>query len=115
MTLHVTTAITPADPAPEQVHFDRHELRAILRLYGMMVAAGEWRDYGISALREVAVFSVFRRTAEFPLYRIEKRPKLRLRQGLYAVVGMDGQILRRGSDLAVVLRVLEQKLIRAVE
>ena len=115
MTLHVTSAIAPADPAPEQVHFDRHELRAILRLYGMMVAAGEWRDYGISSLREMAVFSVFRRTAEFPLYRIEKRPKLRLRQGLYAVVGMDGQILRRGSDLAVVLRVLEQKLIRAVE
>lgn len=115
MTLHVTPAVSPVETLPEQVHFDRQELRAILRLYGMMVAAGEWRDYGISALREMAVFSVFRRTAEFPLYRIEKRPRLRLRQGLYAVVGMDGQILRRGSDLAVVLRVLEQKLIRAVE
>ncbi len=115
MTLHVTSAVLPIETPPEQVHFDRHELRAILRLYGMMVAAGEWRDYGISALREMAVFSVFRRTAEFPLYRIEKRPKLRLRQGLYAVVGMDGHVLRRGSDLATVLRVLEQKLIRAVE
>lgn len=75
---------------------------------------GEWRDYAISCLREVAVFSIFRRTAETPLYRIEKRPKLRNRQGIYAVVGMDGQILRRGHDLAQVLRVLERKLIRAV-
>ncbi len=87
----------------------------ILRLYGQMVAGGEWRDYGISLLREVAVFSVFRRTAEFPVYRIEKRPKLRARQGMYAVVGMDGQILRRGPDLQAVLRVLERKLIRPVD
>ncbi len=76
---------------------------------------GEWRDYAISCLREVAVFSIFRRTAETPLYRIEKRPKLRNRQGIYAVVGMDGHILRRGHDLAQVLRVLERKLIRAVD
>ncbi len=87
----------------------------ILGLYGRMVAAGEWRDYGMSFLREVAVFSVFRRSAENPLYRIEKRPKLRLRQGMYTVVGMDGQILKRGQDLKTVLRVLERKLIRAVE
>lgn len=86
-----------------------------MRLYGRMVAAGEWRDYGISILREVAVFSIFRRTAEFPLYRIEKRPRLRGRQGMYAVVGMDGQILRRGHELDEVLRVLERKLIRPVE
>jgi len=100
---------------PEQVSFDRHELGQILSIYGRMVAAGEWRDYGISALREVAVFSVFRRTAEVPLYRIEKRPKLRARQGQYAVVGADGQVLRRGHDLAQVLRVLDRKLIRAVD
>ena len=87
----------------------------ILSLYGRMVAAGEWRDYGISCLRDLAVFSVFRRTAEFPLYRIEKRPKLRAKQGMYAVVAMDGQILRRGHDLAAVLRVLESKLIKAVD
>lgn len=80
-----------------------------------MVAAGEWRDYGISCLREMAVFSVFRRAAEFPLYRIEKRPKLRAKQGMYAVVAMDGQILRRGHDLAAVLRVLESKMIKAVD
>ena len=100
---------------PEQVFFDRHELGVILGLYGRMVAAGEWRDYGISSLKEAAVFSVFRRTAEFPLYRIEKRPKLRLKQGLYAVVGMDGRILRRGGELVQVLRVLEKNLIRGVD
>ena len=79
-----------------------------------MVAAGEWRDYGISALNDVAVFSIFRRTAENPLYRIEKRPKLRNKQGEYAVIGMDGQILKRGQDLKKVIYVLERKLIRAV-
>ncbi|MGJ8622021.1 MAG: DUF2794 domain-containing protein [Yoonia sp.] len=99
---------------PEQVAFHRTELNLILGLYGRMVAAGEWRDYGMSNLREMAVFSVFRRTAENPLYRIEKRPKLRLKQGQYAVVGMDGQILKRGNDLRQVLRVLERKLIRSV-
>ncbi len=110
------TALIPfPTPDPEQVYFDRKELGMILRLYGQMVAAGEWRDYGISGLREVAVFSVFRRTAEIPLYRIEKRPKLRAKQGIYAVVGQDGQILRRGHELDLVLRVLEQKLIRAVD
>ena len=87
----------------------------ILGLYGRMVAAGEWRDYGISHLRDVAIFSVFKRTAEHPIYRIEKRPKLAQRQGQYSVIGMDGQILKRGHDLKTVLRVLERKLIRAVE
>ena len=110
-----TTATYPNTQLPEQVAFHRTELSVILSLYGRMVAAGEWRDYGISNLRDVAVFSVFRRTAEHPLYRIEKRPKLRGRQGQYAVLGMDGQILKRGSDLKAVLRVLERKLIRAVE
>jgi hypothetical protein len=79
-----------------------------------MVAAGEWRDYGISALNDVAVFSIFRRTAENPLYRIEKCPKLRNKQGEYAVIGMDGQILKRGHDLKKVIHILERKLIRAV-
>ncbi|MDM7933308.1 DUF2794 domain-containing protein [Tabrizicola sp.] len=99
---------------PEAVMFDRRELGLILRVYGQMVAAGEWRDYAISSLRDVAVFSVFRRTAEHPLYRIEKRPKLRSRQGLYAVVGMDGRVLRRGQDLDQVLKVLERRLIGPV-
>ncbi|MCD1625194.1 MAG: DUF2794 domain-containing protein [Paracoccaceae bacterium] len=108
------TPLAPHD-APEQVAFDRLELGQILTLYGRMVALGEWRDYGISHLREVAVFSIFRRTAENPLYRIEKRPKLRNKQGLYAVISMDGQVLKRGHDLRSVLRVLERKLIRAVD
>ncbi|ATI43190.1 hypothetical protein CBW24_15020 [Pacificitalea manganoxidans] len=105
----------PNQRPPEQVAFHRTELGLILGLYGRMVAAGEWRDYGISNLRDVAVFSIFRRTAEQPLYRIEKRPRLRLKQGMYAVIGMDGQILKRGHDLKAVLRVLERKLIRVVE
>ncbi|MCW9042177.1 MAG: DUF2794 domain-containing protein [Pseudopelagicola sp.] len=107
---------SPIGATPQmQVAFHRTELNQILSLYGRMVAAGEWRDYGISNLRDMAVFSVFRRTAEHPLYRIEKRPKLRAKQGMYAVVGMDGQILKRGHDLKTVLRVLERKLIRAVD
>ncbi|AHD02361.1 DUF2794 domain-containing protein [Leisingera methylohalidivorans] len=105
----------PGSSYPQQVAFDRRELSVIMTLYGRMVAAGEWRDYGIACLRDLAVFSVFRRTAEHPLYRIEKRPKLRQRQGQYSVVGMDGHILKRGADLKTVLRVLERKLIRSVD
>ncbi len=101
-------------PASVQVSFDRSELLAILSVYGRMVAAGEWRDYGISCLKDTAVFSIFRRTAEQPLYRVEKTPRLRNRQGQYAVVGMDGRILKRGHDLKTVLRVLERRLIRPV-
>ena len=99
----------------DRVAFDRAELGAILSLYGRMVAAGEWRDYAMSFLRDMAVFSVFRRAAEHPLYRIEKRPRLRAAQGEYAVIGMDGRILKRGHDLPAVLRVLEKKLIRPID
>jgi hypothetical protein len=115
MTVQTPTPFPLSSRLTEEVSFDRRELGLILTLYGRMVAAGEWRDYGISHLRDVAVFSVFRRTAEHPLYRIEKRPKLRARQQLYAIVGMDGAILRRGADLATVLKVLERKLIRPVD
>lgn len=110
----MTPPVPFPQPVPDQVSFDRRELGAILSLYGRMVAAGEWRDYGISCLRDRAVFSVFRRTAETPLYRIEKTPRLRNRQGQYSIVAMEGQILKRGQDLPTVLRVLERKLIRAV-
>jgi len=110
----LTPPVPFPQPVPDQVSFDRRELGAILSLYGRMVAAGEWRDYGISCLRDRAVFSVFRRTAETPLYRIEKTPRLRNRQGQYSIVAMEGQILKRGQDLPTVLRVLERKLIRAV-
>lgn len=115
MTVQTPTPFPNAGPAPEQVAFDRRELSVILGLYGRMVAAGEWRDYAMSFLREMAVFSVFRRAAEYPLYRIEKHPRLRNRQGMYALIGMDGQVLKRGQDLAAVLRVLDRKLIRPVE
>lgn len=100
---------------PEVVSFHRTELGPILGLYGRMVAAGEWRDYAIAALPDLAVFSIFRRAAEHPLYRIEKRPSLRLRQGQYAVIGAQGQVLRRGHDLRQVLRVLEPRRLHLVE
>ena len=96
------------------IHFHRTELSPIISLYGRMVAAGEWRDYGISSLKEVAIFSIFRRAAEHPIYTIEKRPKLKSKQGMYSVVGMDGHILKRGQDLKTVLQVLERKLIKLV-
>ncbi len=106
--------ITPFPSQADRVMFHRTELSVILGLYGRMVAAGLWRDYGISMLRDAAVFAAFRHTAEHPVYRIEKRPRLSQRQGQYSVLGMDGQILKRGSDLPQVLRVLERKLIRSV-
>ncbi|MBC7738259.1 MAG: DUF2794 domain-containing protein [Candidatus Saccharibacteria bacterium] len=115
MTIQSPTPFPLADRQSEQVCFNRHELGKILAVYGRMVALGEWRDYGLSTLRDLAVFSIFRRTAEYPLYRIEKRPKLRLKQGMYSVVAMDGQILRRGHDLARVVQVLEIKAIRQVD
>ena len=96
------------------IHFHRTELSSIISLYGRMVAAGEWRDYGISSLKEVAIFSIFRRAAEHPIYTIEKRSKLKGKQGMYSVVGMDGHILKRGPDLKTVLQVLERKLIKLV-
>ncbi len=114
MTVQTPTPFPFPAAAPEQVAFDRAELSAILGLYGRMVAAGEWRDYAMAFLRDMAVFSVFRHTAEQPLYRIEKRPSLRNRQGQYAVLALNGQILKRGPDLPAVLRVLERKLIRPI-
>lgn len=115
MTVQTPTPFPFPPPVPEQVSFDRAELGVILGLYGRMVAAGEWRDYALSFLRDMAIFSVFRRAAETPLYRIEKHPRLRLRQGIYALVGMDGQVLRRGHDLRQVLQILERKLIRPID
>ena len=79
-----------------------------------MVAAGHWRDYDISHLEDFAVFSIFRRTAEYPIYRIVKRPDLQAKQGMYAVLGMDGRILRQGRDLKQVLKFFERKLLRTV-
>lgn len=91
------------------ISFNRRELDVILRLYGRMVAEGEWRDYAIDLLKDRAVFSVFRRSSEMPLFRIEKDPKLARRQGAYSVVATGGTILKRGQDLGQVLKVLEKK------
>jgi hypothetical protein len=98
----------------QRVRFDRSELKRILNTYGRMVMAGEWRDYAIDFREDVAVFSVFRRSSEMPLYSIEKRPKLKDRQGQYCVVAAGGQVLKRGHDLGGVLRVLDRKLLRSV-
>lgn len=92
------------------ITFDRRELDQILRLYGRMVAANEWRDYAIDHLSDQAVFSVFRRTSETPLFRIVKDPSLARRQGAYSVVAATGQILKRGQDLARVLTVFDKTL-----
>jgi len=96
------------------IAFDRRELTQILNIYERKVASGEWRDYAIDTLREKAVFSVFRRSSECPLYRIEKAPKLARRQGVYSVIAATGLILKRGHDLARVLRALDRGL-RLVE
>ncbi|MEX2518478.1 MAG: DUF2794 domain-containing protein [Paracoccaceae bacterium] len=95
---------------PERVAFHRTELSVILNTYGRMVAAGEWRDYGIDFLPDRAVFSVFRRATEHPLYRIEKDPRRAQRQGAYSVVAQDGRVLKRGADLTQVMRVFDAKL-----
>ncbi|MFN4099906.1 MAG: DUF2794 domain-containing protein [Pararhodobacter sp.] len=108
--------IVPAQPPTyDQVSFDRSELGEILSVYGRFVAAGIWRDYGISCLRDRAVFAIFRRAAENPLYRVEKIPALRAKQGLYALVGPEGQVLKRGATLRGVLAPLERKLLRPLD
>ena len=100
----------PGIPIPARVTFDRRELDRILRLYGRKVAAGEWRDYAIDFLKDRAVFSVFRRAAEVPIYRIEKSLRVARRQGAYSVISATGHIVRRGPELDRVLRVLDKSL-----
>ena len=109
---------TPAEGADASRHatadvwFDRRELGPILSLYGRMVAAGEWRDYAIDCLNDAAVFSIFRRASELPLYRIEKRPALSKKQGAWVVVSMTGAVLKRGHDLAQVLKVFDRQKLK---
>ena len=102
-------------PAAGMVFFERREIDLLMRLYGRMVAAGEWRDYGMAGLADYAVFSIFRHAAEAPLYRVEKRPDLARKQGQWAVVGQGGVILRRGHDLAQVLRVFDKGRFKVVD
>ena len=110
-------AFDPLSAAPHagQVFFERRELERLLRLYGRMVAAGEWRDYAIAGLSDCAVFSVFRRTSEQPLYRVEKRPALARKQGAWAIIGEGGMILRRGHDLEQVLRFFDKGRFKVVD
>lgn len=100
---------------PHPPFFDRKELQVVMNLYGRMVQAGEWRDYAIDSLSDRAVFSIFRRASEMPLYRIEKQPKFAAKQGQYAIISASGQILKRGRDLHQVLRILERKLLKLVD
>ena len=100
----------PRTAVPETVTFDRNELRDILNLYGRKVAEGEWRDYAIDFSGEKATFSIFRRASEYPLYRVEKNPKLARKQGAFSVVTTTGLILKRGHELRRVLDVLDRKL-----
>ena len=106
--------LSPGGPQPPRqkpyVGFDRRELNTILNLYGRKVAAGEWRDYALDFLKDRALFSVYKRTSERPLYVIEKNPKLARRQGAYSVISATGLIMRRGPELDRVLRVLDKPL-----
>jgi hypothetical protein len=104
-----------ASPRQAIVFFERRELTRLLSLYGRMVSAGEWRDYAIDGLAESAMFSVYKRSSEAPLYRIEKRPALARRQGAWAVLGQGGMILRRGHELEQVLRFFERGRFKVVE
>lgn len=105
----------PLRGATRQVGFERAELTRILDLYGRMVAAGHWKDYAIDLGREAAVFAAFRRTAERPEIRVEKRPALRNRQGMWALVNEAGAVLKRGHELGPVLAPVERRLMKLVE
>ena len=94
------------------VSFDRRELSIILNLYGRKVADGEWRDDALDFLRERALFSIYRRASERPLYVVEKNPRLRHKQGQYLVLSQEGRVLKRGHDLETVLRVLELAVVK---
>lgn len=107
--------VSPFPGKPTQVGFDRIELTRILDLYGRMVSAGLWRDYAIDFGKDAASFACFRRTAERPEYRIEKRPALRHRQGMWALIGEGGVILKRGQELGPVLAPVERRLLKLVD
>jgi Protein of unknown function (DUF2794) len=101
-------------PVSLQVSFDRRELSQILNIYGRMVSAGEWRDYAMDFLRDRAVFSIFRRTSETPLFTVVKNPALARKQGMYAVISAQGAVLKRGHELAQVLKVFDKGLLKLV-
>jgi len=98
--------------SPQQVAFTRAELTSILAVYGQFVAAGDWKDYAVDMLKDAAVFSIYRRASEMPLYRIEKHPKLARKQGAWVIVSMTGAILKRGHELGVVLKVFDRQRLK---
>jgi hypothetical protein len=105
----------PQQRQPGQTGFERQELSRIMDLYGRMVSAGHWRDYSMDFSKDAAVFCAFRRAAERPEYRIEKRPALRHRQGMWALIGEAGAVLKRGQELAGVLAPVERKLVKLID
>ncbi|WP_088307659.1 DUF2794 domain-containing protein [Novosphingobium sp. B 225] len=111
----VVTPFPLSASPPSQVPFAREELTRILDLYGRMVAAGEWRDYALQFGKDAAVFCAYRRAADYPSARLEKRPALRSRQGMWVLYGELGQVLKRGHELPGVLAVLERRLVKVVE
>ena len=116
MALHggINVVPFPGRP-PNQVGFSREELTRILDIYGRMVAAGQWRDYAMDFTRDAATFAAFVRHAERPQARLEKRPSLRGRQGMWTLFGEHGQVLKRGHELANVLAPVERRLLKAVD
>lgn len=111
----IVTPFPPTPGRPSQIGFERVELTRILDLYGRMVSAGLWRDYAIELGRDAAVFAAFRRAAERPEFRIEKRPALRGRQGIWALVNEAGAVLKRGHELGPVLAPVERRLMKLVD
>lgn len=111
--LPTTRTHSDAEAGPRAA-FDRIELNIIMDIYGRKVAQGEWRDYALDMLRDRAVFSIFRRASEVPLYRIEKHPKLARKQGAFAVIAASGHIMKRGNDLRRVLSVLDVRRLEVV-
>jgi hypothetical protein len=103
-------AATAGSKVPAIVAFDRRELATILNVYGRKVGQGEWRDYAMDFLRDRAVFSIYARVSERPLFIVEKTPRLRNKQGQYSVTNQQGRILKRGHDIGQVLRVLDPQL-----
>lgn len=109
-----TSRVTSRTLTKPNVFFNRQELWQIMSIYGDMVQKGEWRDYAIDDGKEACVFSIYRRSSEMPIYRVEKRPKLANRQGAYAVISASGQVLKRGHDLKNTLKVFDTRKFRIV-
>ena len=107
--------IYPTKRFDNKVSFDKNELGKILNIYGKMVALGEWRDYGISILNDFSIFSIYRHSSEYPIYKVKKMPKNTYKREVFSVIAMDGKILKRSNDLSTVLKPLEAKLLRIVK